>query len=154
MSSRTEKGHILIPVTMLPLVSSKMVTNLGQLPRIQETANLTRSLGRRARGGGGETILWDTRERHSQGERLLQILSGWQKVRIIFIFLLGDKVRITGENRRNPTVLNNRAPRGTCRGIVPPRLRGWLQEQVTPAATQVPTLRRALSWFNVLPSSP
>ena len=76
VSSRTEKGHVLIPLTMLLLVSSEMATNLGQLPRIYERANLTRSLGGRAGGRRREVTLWDTRERHSQVERLLQILSG------------------------------------------------------------------------------
>ena len=50
--------------------------NLGQIPRIYERANLMRSLGGRAGGRRREVTLWDTRERHSQVERLLQILSG------------------------------------------------------------------------------
>lgn len=56
MSSRMEKGHVLIP-PMLPLVSSKIAIGLGLPSRIPETAVLTKSLGGRAEGRRREMIL-------------------------------------------------------------------------------------------------
>lgn len=60
MSSGQKKDMLSFLPRMLPVVSSKMATLLGQLSRIHEIAILTSSLGGRADRRRREMVLWDT----------------------------------------------------------------------------------------------